>query len=108
LRQQLWATDTFVDFDHSLNAAVKGLRDALGESADNPVFIETLARRGYRFTVTLSNGPFLLRTASFWRPISTQELRMSGFWQTSDPVVGAESSNPPVREESQEEACGED
>jgi Transcriptional regulatory protein, C terminal len=66
LRQQLWATDTFVDFDHSLNAAVKGLRDALGESADSPVFIETLARRGYHFTVALSNGPFLLRPASFW------------------------------------------
>jgi Tol biopolymer transport system component len=41
--------DTFVDFDHSLNAAIKRLRDALGESADTPIFIETLARRGYRF-----------------------------------------------------------
>jgi DNA-binding winged helix-turn-helix (wHTH) protein/Tol biopolymer transport system component len=49
LRQQLWPKDTFVDFDHSLNAAIKRLRDALGESAENPVFIETLARRGYRF-----------------------------------------------------------
>ncbi len=51
LRQQLWPEDTFVDFDHGLNAAVKRLREALGESADSPVFIETLARRGYRFTV---------------------------------------------------------
>src|SRR5438105_3421151 len=49
LRSKLWPADTFVDFDHSLNAAVKRLRDALGESADAPVFIETLARRGYRF-----------------------------------------------------------
>ena len=49
LRQQLWPADTFVDFDHSLNAAIKRLRDALGESAENPVFIETLSRRGYRF-----------------------------------------------------------
>lgn len=49
LRTRLWATDTFVDFDHSLNAAIKRLRDALGESAEAPVFIETLARRGYRF-----------------------------------------------------------
>jgi len=49
LRNKLWLTDTFVDFDHGLNAAIKRLRDALGESADAPVFIETLARRGYRF-----------------------------------------------------------
>src|SRR4029077_1312630 len=49
LRQQLWPADTFVDFDHSLNAAIKRLRDALGETADTPVFIETLPRRGYRF-----------------------------------------------------------
>jgi Tol biopolymer transport system component/DNA-binding winged helix-turn-helix (wHTH) protein len=49
LRRRLWSADTFVDFDHSLNAAIKRLRDALGESAEAPVFIETLARRGYRF-----------------------------------------------------------
>jgi DNA-binding winged helix-turn-helix (wHTH) protein len=49
LRNKLWPVDTFVDFDHSLNAAIKRLRDALGESADAPIFIETLARRGYRF-----------------------------------------------------------
>jgi Tol biopolymer transport system component len=52
----LWPQDTFVDFDHSLNAAVKRLREALGESADNPVFIETLARRGYRFSVPIENA----------------------------------------------------
>jgi Tol biopolymer transport system component/DNA-binding winged helix-turn-helix (wHTH) protein len=55
LRSKLWPEDTFVDFDHSLNAAIKRLRDALGESADAPVFIETLARRGYRF-ITPVNG----------------------------------------------------
>jgi hypothetical protein len=49
LRKKLWPADTFVDFDHSLNAAIKRLRDTLGESAEEPVFIETLARRGYRF-----------------------------------------------------------
>jgi len=49
LRRELWPADTFVDFEHSLNAAVKRLRDALGDSAENPLFIETLARRGYRF-----------------------------------------------------------
>jgi Tol biopolymer transport system component/DNA-binding winged helix-turn-helix (wHTH) protein len=49
LRGRLWPADTFVDFDHGLNAAVKRLRDALGDSAENPQFVETLARRGYRF-----------------------------------------------------------
>lgn len=49
LHARLWPADTFVDFDHGLNAAVKRLRDALGDSAENPRFVETLARRGYRF-----------------------------------------------------------
>ena len=49
LRQELWPADTFVDFDHGLNAAIKRLRDALGDSAETPRFIETLPRRGYRF-----------------------------------------------------------
>ncbi len=48
LRGRLWPADTYVDFDHSLNAAVRRLRDALGDSAENPRFIETVARRGYR------------------------------------------------------------
>jgi DNA-binding winged helix-turn-helix (wHTH) protein len=49
LRQRLWPADTFVDFDHSLNTAVNKLREVLGDSASSPRFIETLARRGYRF-----------------------------------------------------------
>ena len=49
LRQKLWPADTFVDFDHSLNTVVNKLREALSDSASNPRFIETLARRGYRF-----------------------------------------------------------
>jgi DNA-binding winged helix-turn-helix (wHTH) protein len=49
LRLRLWPSDTFVDFDHSLNTAINKLRDALRDSASNPRFIETLARRGYRF-----------------------------------------------------------
>ena len=48
LRQALWPSDTFVDFEHSLNAAVRRLRDVLGDSADQPAFVETLPRRGYR------------------------------------------------------------
>ncbi len=49
VRQRLWPADTFVDFDHSLNTAINKLREALGDSASNPRFVETLARRGYRF-----------------------------------------------------------
>lgn len=49
LRQKLWPADTFVNFEHGLNAAVKRLRQALNDSADNPRFVETLPRRGYRF-----------------------------------------------------------
>jgi DNA-binding winged helix-turn-helix (wHTH) protein len=49
LRSLLWSDDTFVDFETGLNTVVKRLRDALGDSADNPTFIETLPRRGYRF-----------------------------------------------------------
>jgi TolB-like protein/Flp pilus assembly protein TadD len=49
LRQRLWPDGTFVDFEHSLNAAIKRLRAALGDDADKPTFIETVPRRGYRF-----------------------------------------------------------
>jgi cholera toxin transcriptional activator len=49
LRQKLWPADTFVDFDHSLNTAVNKVREALGDSASSPRYLETLARRGYRF-----------------------------------------------------------
>ena len=49
MRERLWPADTFVDFDHSLNAAIRRLRDALGDTAENPRFVATVARRGYRF-----------------------------------------------------------
>ena len=59
LREQLWPADTFVDFDHGLNSAVARLREALRDSADKPRFIETIAKRGYRFVSLLdaSNQP---------------------------------------------------
>jgi DNA-binding winged helix-turn-helix (wHTH) protein len=49
LRQKIWPADTFVDFEHSLNTAIKKLRQALGDNAARPKYIETLPRRGYRF-----------------------------------------------------------
>src|ERR1700733_6351470 len=57
LRQTLWPADTFVDFDTGLNSAVKKLRDVLSDSADEPRYIETLPRRGYRFIAPVENGP---------------------------------------------------
>jgi DNA-binding winged helix-turn-helix (wHTH) protein len=55
LRQQLWPSDTFVGFEHGLNAAVGRLRETLGDSAETPRFIETLPRRGYRFIGTIAD-----------------------------------------------------
>lgn len=49
LQKRLWPADTFVDFDHSLNTAVNKLREALGDAAANPRFVQTVAKRGYRF-----------------------------------------------------------
>src|SRR3984885_5431851 len=49
LQLRLWGRDTVVDFDHSLGTAINKIREALGDSADTPRFVETLARRGYRF-----------------------------------------------------------
>jgi DNA-binding winged helix-turn-helix (wHTH) protein len=49
LQKTLWSADTFVDFDRSLNKAINKLREALDDSADNPRFIETSPKRGYRF-----------------------------------------------------------
>jgi len=56
LREKLWPADTFVDFDHSLNTAVKKVREALGDSASSPLYIETLARRGYRFLAAVKTS----------------------------------------------------
>jgi Tol biopolymer transport system component/DNA-binding winged helix-turn-helix (wHTH) protein len=79
LRSQLWSNDTFVDFDHGLNAAIRRLRDALGDSADNPRFVETLSRRGYRFVAPVQaptneatekeppEGALVSSTGLYWR-----------------------------------------
>src|SRR6516225_4222792 len=65
IRQRLWPGNTIVEFDHSINAAIKRLRDSLQDSAESPRFIETIAKRGYRFIApvsreqdqTLQSGP---------------------------------------------------
>ncbi len=56
LRKRLWPNDTIVEFEHSINAAMNRLRQALGDSAENPRFVETLARRGYRWKTPVEWG----------------------------------------------------
>jgi Tol biopolymer transport system component/DNA-binding winged helix-turn-helix (wHTH) protein len=60
VRKQLWPDGTFIDFDEGLDTALKKLRYALGDSAQNPTFIETVPRRGYRFIAPVTNGDFSL------------------------------------------------
>lgn len=68
LRERLWPAGTFVDFEHSLNAAVKRLRAALGDDADNPRFVETLHRRGYRFIAAVESEGQAIRNLHVVRP----------------------------------------
>lgn len=79
LRQRLWRSDTFVDFEHGLNTAVKRLREALGDSAENPRYIETLPRHGYRLMVPVEKPQVV-------------QVRVRGrkvFWATSVLLVVA-------------------
>jgi len=72
LRQRLWLADTFVDFDDGLNTAVKKIRDLLGDSAERPRYIETIPRRGYRFTAVVESGQgatFPAQPAAVWQRI---------------------------------------
>ena len=62
LRRRLWPDGTFVDYEHSLNAAVKRLRTALGDDADQPKFVETVPRRGYRLLVAQDARPAPITT----------------------------------------------
>src|SRR5438445_952582 len=66
LRNRLWPADTFVDFDHGLNAAVKRLRDALGDSAENARYVETVARRGYRLIAPVGSPSSTVPVANAW------------------------------------------
>lgn len=72
LRQRLWPAGTFVDFEHSLNAAIKRLRAALGDDADNPRFVETLHRRGYRLIAEVESEGQPVRNLHVVRPPATK------------------------------------
>jgi TolB-like protein/DNA-binding winged helix-turn-helix (wHTH) protein/Tfp pilus assembly protein PilF len=74
LQHRLWPSDTFVDFDHSLNTAVMRLREALSDSSENPRFIETLPRRGYRFLAPVEEKSSLVSEPT---PVQTAEVGLS-------------------------------
>src|SRR5687768_4507233 len=78
LRQRLWPAETFVDFEHGLNAAVRRLRDALGDSAEASRFVETLPRRGYRFIA----------------PVALPSPAASPVQHSSAPPPGPDESSP--------------
>ena len=82
LRQRLWPTDTFVDFDQGVNTAINRLREALSDSAENPRFVETVPRRGYRFIASVE-PPAATREAKPSAPVappsvSNDTARISG------------------------------
>jgi cholera toxin transcriptional activator len=86
LRQRLWPQDTFVDFDHGLNTAINKLRDVLGDSAANPRYVETIAKRGYRFLgdVTAIQDQ-AGKTTSF--PVKTSASEAAGTQESSAHAV---------------------
>lgn len=79
IRQRLWGSDTIVDFDHSLGTAINKIREALGDSAENPRFVETLTRRGYRFIapVTIPEQPQPFITVAPAEPVPVVAPRQS-------------------------------
>lgn len=109
LRQQVWPEDTFVDFDHALNTAITKIRLALGDEADNPRFVETLPRRGYRFIAPVekpsplppapsSKGPLEgLKAKKSWLVASTAFLVLLagiGIWRFAR--ARSEAPLPPI------------
>lgn len=81
LRERLWKTDTFVDFEHGLNTAIKKVRQALGDSADESRFVETLAKRGYRFIAPVNPPQPPAPTTSLATPTADpRELPLGNRW----------------------------
>ena len=84
LREKLWPADTYVDFDNSLNTAASKLREALGDSAASPRFIETLPRRGYRFIAPLERHGQVGDVSSSVPPTTTElKTPAQQVWQAS-------------------------
>jgi TolB-like protein/DNA-binding winged helix-turn-helix (wHTH) protein/Tfp pilus assembly protein PilF len=93
LKQRLWAEDTFVDFDHGLNAAMNRLRSALGDSADSPRYIQTLPRRGYRFLAPVHR---VERPVAEPAPTRHQHSATAAAASPREEAVVAPAQHPPV------------
>jgi DNA-binding winged helix-turn-helix (wHTH) protein len=81
IQQRLWPNNTMVEFDHGINAAVKRLRTALNDSAEEPRYVETLARRGYRFIAnveTVETGPAAQPSPAVEAPIPLDDGELTG------------------------------
>jgi DNA-binding winged helix-turn-helix (wHTH) protein len=91
LREKLWPADTFVDFDHSLNTAVNKIREALGDSASSPRYVETLARRGYRFIAPVTSGGGVGGEAARVADNDREIVRLE-----PDPTATADSATGPL------------
>src|SRR5205823_5990833 len=87
IRGRLWPQDTFIDFDHGLNAAVRRLRDALNDKAEAPRYVETLPRRGYRFIAPVEN-----RSVDEAPQSETEELNNSTIAVVESPATNAGAS----------------
>jgi TolB-like protein/DNA-binding winged helix-turn-helix (wHTH) protein/Flp pilus assembly protein TadD len=100
LRNRLWTADTFVDFDHGLNKAINKIREALGDSAASPRFVETVARRGYRFIADValaeaapadapeaSAGELVPGERRDVEPDATQESRRLPTWRSASALA---------------------
>jgi DNA-binding winged helix-turn-helix (wHTH) protein len=99
LQQQLWPSDTFVDFDHSLNTAINKVREALGDSASSPRYVETLARRGYRFIapvqVPVPDGEQIeAPSVSSVNLVATREPSLTPSATSSDPSASPVAMHP--------------
>jgi TolB-like protein/DNA-binding winged helix-turn-helix (wHTH) protein len=82
LRQQVWPEDTYVEFDHALNTAVKKIRIALGDCANSPEYVETIPKRGYRFL-----APVTVEDATASRDTAPVNIRWAWNWLSRSPVL---------------------
>ena len=93
LQQRLWP-DTFVDVEHNLNTAINRIREVLGDSAESPLFVQTLPRRGYRFIAPLETSKETIDTGEGQGPLVPMEEIVSGL-QNESHLLGLASDITP-------------
>jgi DNA-binding winged helix-turn-helix (wHTH) protein len=94
LQKRLWPADTFVDFDHSLNTAIKKLRQALGDDKKKPRFVETLPKRGYRFLGTVKRPAASPAAAAAPSAPSTKKVQAASPWVGRVAKLSCEDGHP--------------